>query len=408
MNRIFAAFILIAFATGAGRELSGTTGVMTAMSQAVIDASRAAVELALGLVGVMAFFLGLMKIAEQGGLLTATARLIAPLMRRLFPEVPPQHPAMGAMIMNFSANLLGLGNAATPFGIRAMQELDRLNPHPGVATDAMVRLLAINTSGLALLPTGVIALRAAAGSIEPAAILPTTLFATTCATLVAIFLTPLLARFYPSPRPTPPVVTYSSEAHVCEETPPLAPLPRWVGWTVALAFVALIAASVRHGQIVSAWIVPTLVVGFIVYGLARGVAVYESFVDGAKEGFQVALRIIPYLVAILAATALAGMLAFGLGAHQFVATTAHAAAWPAWTAADGRFDEARAAYEDYSAQYKTAADFAEEMIRETGTEIPASLQYYIDWQALARDMALNGEILVFQTGFDEVHVFWSR
>lgn len=304
MNRIFAAFILIAFATGAGRELSGTTGVMTAMSQAVIDASRAAVELALGLVGVMAFFLGLMKIAEQGGLLTATARLIAPLMRRLFPEVPPQHPAMGAMIMNFSANLLGLGNAATPFGIRAMQELDRLNPHPGVATDAMVRLLAINTSGLALLPTGVIALRAAAGSIEPAAILPTTLFATTCATLVAIFLTPLLARFYPAPRPTPPVVTYSSDTHVCEETPPLAPLPRWVGWTVALAFVALIAASVRHGQIVSAWIVPTLVVGFIVYGLARGVAVYESFVDGAKEGFQVALRIIPYLVAILAATAL--------------------------------------------------------------------------------------------------------
>lgn len=172
MNRIFAAFLLIAFATGAGRELTGTPGVMMAMSKAVIDASRAAVELALGLVGVMAFFLGLMKIAEQGGLLTGIARLIAPLMRRLFPEVPPQHPAMGAMIMNFSANLLGLGNAATPFGIRAMQELDRLNPHPGTATDAMVRFLAINTSGLALLPTGVIALRAAAGSSDPAAILP--------------------------------------------------------------------------------------------------------------------------------------------------------------------------------------------------------------------------------------------
>jgi len=301
MNRIFAAFLLIAFATGAGRELSGTPGVMMAMSKAVIDASRAAVELALGLVGVMAFFLGLMKIAEQGGLLTATARLIAPLMRRLFPEVPPQHPAMGAMIMNFSANLLGLGNAATPFGIRAMQELDRLNPHPGTATNAMVRFLAINTSGLALLPTGVIALRAAAGSSDPAAILPTTLFATTCATLVAVFLTPLLARFFPAPRIAPAAMPEPTQA---DEEAALPPLPRWAGWTAAIAFLALIVASVRHGQIVSAWIVPTLIVGFLVYGLARGVAVYESFVDGAKDGFQVALRIIPYLVAILAATAL--------------------------------------------------------------------------------------------------------
>ena len=303
MNRIFAAFLLIAFATGAGRELTGTPGVMMAMSKAVIDASRAAVELALGLVGVMAFFLGLMKIAEQGGLLTGIARLIAPLMRRLFPEVPPQHPAMGAMIMNFSANLLGLGNAATPFGIRAMQELDRLNPHPGTATDAMVRFLAINTSGLALLPTGVIALRAAAGSSDPAAILPTTLFATTCATLAAVFLTPLFARFFPAPRIAPAPMSQPAQAQADEEAA-LAPLPRWAGWAAALSFVALIVASVRYGQIVSAWIVPTLIVGFLVYGLARGVAVYESFVDGAKDGFQVALRIIPYLVAILAATAL--------------------------------------------------------------------------------------------------------
>ncbi|MBI5782076.1 MAG: spore maturation protein [Rhodocyclales bacterium] len=302
MNRIFAAFLLIAFATGAGRELTGTPGVMMAMSKAVIDASRAAVELALGLVGVMAFFLGLMKIAEQGGLLTGIARLIAPLMRRLFPEVPPQHPAMGAMIMNFSANLLGLGNAATPFGIRAMQELDRLNPHPGTATDAMVRFLAINTSGLALLPTGVIALRAAAGSSDPAAILPTTLFATTCATLVAVFCTPLFARFFPAPRLVPAPTLQPEQAQAEEAA--LAPLPRWVSWAAALSFVALIAASVRYGQIVSAWIVPSLIVAFIVYGLARGVAVYESFVDGAKDGFQVALRIIPYLVAILAATAL--------------------------------------------------------------------------------------------------------
>jgi hypothetical protein len=136
----------------------------------------------IGLVGVMTLFLGLMKVAEAGGMLTIIARLIRPLMTRLFPEVPPDHPAMGAMILNMSANALGLGNAATPFGIRAMQELDKLNTRPGTATNSMALFLAINTSSVTLLPTGVIALRAAAGSSDPAGILPTTLFATLCAT----------------------------------------------------------------------------------------------------------------------------------------------------------------------------------------------------------------------------------
>ncbi|MCK7504126.1 MAG: hypothetical protein MZV70_08525 [Desulfobacterales bacterium] len=130
----------------------------------------------------MTLFLGLMKVAEAGGLLRIIARLIRPLMVRLFPDVPAEHPAMGAMILNLSANVMGLGNAATPFGIRAMQELNRLNPTPGTATDAMALFLAINTSSVTLLPTGVIALRAAAGSADPAAILPTTLFATACST----------------------------------------------------------------------------------------------------------------------------------------------------------------------------------------------------------------------------------
>lgn len=144
------------------------------------------VELAIGLVGVMALFLGLMKVAEAGGLLTILARLIRPLMVKLFPDVPADHPAMGAMILNLAANMLGLGNAATPFGIRAMQELDKLNPQRGTATNAMALFLTINTSSVTLLPTGVIALRAAAGASDPAAILPTTLLATIGSTTVAV------------------------------------------------------------------------------------------------------------------------------------------------------------------------------------------------------------------------------
>ena len=147
--------------------------------------------------GVMTLFLGLMKVAEAGGMLKILARLIRPLMVRLFPDVPADHPAMGAMILNLSANALGLGNAATPFGIRAMQELDKLNPRKGTSTDAMALFLAINTSSITLLPTGVIAIRAAAGSTDPAGILPTTLFATICSTTVAIIAAKLYRRLAP-------------------------------------------------------------------------------------------------------------------------------------------------------------------------------------------------------------------
>ena len=173
MNIIFLLIVLLAFGFAGWHQLfwipvAGQTAPIEAVSKAMVESASGAVELAIGLVGVMTLFLGLVKIAEAGGMLTILARLIRPLMVRLFPEVPPDHPAMGAMILNMSANALGLGNAATPFGIRAMQELDKLNPQPGTATDAMALFLAINTSSVTLLPTGVIALRAAAGSLDPA------------------------------------------------------------------------------------------------------------------------------------------------------------------------------------------------------------------------------------------------
>jgi spore maturation protein SpmA len=247
-----------------------------------------------------------MKVAEAGGLLRIIARLIRPLMVRLFPEVPAEHPAMGAMILNLSANVMGLGNAATPFGIRAMQELNKLNPAPGTATDAMALFLAINTSSVTLLPTGVIALRAAAGSANPAAILPTTLFATACSTLTAVVIAKLLCRFYRQRHPAasaPESGTDPAAAALDLETADAdsSAYPVWAGVLALTAALALIPLTVAYGDALSPWIMPGLMAGFLIFGIARRVRVYEVFVDGAKEGFQVALRIIPFLVAILVA-----------------------------------------------------------------------------------------------------------
>jgi len=326
MNLIFFVLIGAAFFAAAWRELNETgtdSQPMQELSQAAITSAGSAVELAIGLVGVMALFLGLMKIAEAGGLLTILARLLRPMMTRLFPSVPPDHPAMGAMILNFSANILGLGNAATPFGIRAMQELNRLNPHPGTATNAMALFLAINTSSITLLPTGVIALRASLGSTEPAAILPTTLFATVFATTVGITSALILQRFFLPPTAPPEAPGEATEASGRDdeagmpapedreadaaEAQPMdieVPMEGYPGWVSALALVgvlSIIPLTIVYGQRIAPWIIPGLILGFLLFGVARGVRIYEVFVEGAKEGFQVALRIIPYLVAILVA-----------------------------------------------------------------------------------------------------------
>jgi len=313
LSGIFFAIVLIAFLVAAYRQVTGETvivddGVQTpmeALSTAVIDAASGAVTLSLGLIGVMALFLGLMKVAEHGGLLVVIAKTVRPLMVRLFPEVPADHPAMGAMILNLSANVLGLGNAATPFGIRAMQELDKINPEKGTATNAMALFLAINTSSVTLLPTGVIAIRAAAGSQDPAGILPTTLFATICSTTVAIIAARLYCNFWPAP-------TGSAGAATEDEAPAQDPeegleretaegYPGWVSALVLAAILAIIPLTILYGSAIAPWIIPALVVGLLAYGVARRVPIYDAFVEGAKDGFQVALRIIPYLVAILVA-----------------------------------------------------------------------------------------------------------
>ena len=333
MNAIFFGIVVIAFAVTGWREITWTAPApvaggaeilspMAMLAKGMIDQAGASVTLAIGLIGVMALFLGLMKVAEAGGLLVIIARTIRPLMTRLFPDVPPDHPAMGAMILNFSANVLGLGNAATPFGIRAMQELDRINPHPGTASNAMVLFLAINTSSITLLPTGVIALRAAAGSVDPAAIVPTTLFATICSTAVAIFAAKLYQRFSalpataPLPAHTPitrdaapggdsdPAQDPAAELPAVSSADIAAAYPAWVSVAVLGAIIALVPVTILWGRIVSPWIIPGLMVALLAFGWARRVPVYEVFVEGAKDGFNVAIRIIPYLIAILVAIAM--------------------------------------------------------------------------------------------------------
>lgn len=301
MNVVFLLIVLAAFATAAWRELAydpAAPSAMEALSTAMVQSATGAVELALGLIGVMTLFLGLMKVAEAGGLLKIIARVIRPLMTRLFPDVPPDHPAMGAMILNLSANALGLGNAATPFGIRAMQELDKLNPYPGTASNAMVLFLAINTSSVTLLPTGVIALRAAAGSADPASILPTTLFASICATAAAIISAKLLQRYFTTPPGTVPAGIGSHEGESLEDA---GAYPLWVSVLVLASLLSLVPLTILYGRAISPWVIPMLMVGFLLFGAFKRVPIYEAFVEGAKEGFQVAVRIIPYLVAILVA-----------------------------------------------------------------------------------------------------------
>ncbi|MBC7347053.1 MAG: spore maturation protein [Clostridia bacterium] len=187
--------IWLALLTG-GVGVAAWSGRTEVVNKAALDAARSAVTLALELIGVMALWLGLLRIAEEAGLVGLVARLVRPFVRFLFPSVPAGHPALGAIIMNLSASFLGLGNAATPFGLRAMQELQKLNPRPEEASEAMCTFLALNTSCITLIPTTIIGLRAAAGSANPTEIIVPTVLATSCATAAAIVADQFLRRHY--------------------------------------------------------------------------------------------------------------------------------------------------------------------------------------------------------------------
>jgi len=293
--------------------LAATTGQMEALSSAIITSAQSAVELAIGLIGVMALFLGLMRVAENGGLMTSIAKGLSPVMCRLFPGIPADSPAMSAMILNISANILGLGNAATPFGIRAIEELDKYNTKPGTATNAMVLFLAINTAGLAVLPTGMIGIRASLGSVDAAGIMFPTWFASGMATLVAITAAFLLARiaYFKKSEPGVKEIKLSTAGSVsAENARSPTPVRMWIGRIFWLLFLAVAYQDITNRSMteplaeviratLSFWLLPALFSVFILYGWVRQVQVYDSVVDGAKQGFEVALRIIPYLVAII-------------------------------------------------------------------------------------------------------------
>ncbi len=193
MGAIWTALLVLSVAVAAAK------GRMPELTAAAMESAGKAVTLSIGLVGAMALWLGLMRVAEEAGLVSLLARAMRPLLRRLFPSVPADHPALGAVVMNVSANVLGLGNAATPFGLKAMQALDELNPHKGTATDAQAMLCALNTASVQLVPASVIALRVAAGSRAPTEIIGATILASACGLVAAVTAARLLGRLFPSP-----------------------------------------------------------------------------------------------------------------------------------------------------------------------------------------------------------------
>ncbi len=302
---------------------------LKAVVDAIFTSAKAAVQLVIGLVGVMVFFLGLMRIAFDAGLRDVIARRLTPITRRLFPEIPADHPAMGAMIMNMASNVLGMGNAATPFGLKAMSELAKLNNHSGSASNAMVLFLAINASAITLLPPlGTIGVRAAANSDDPWAIWMPTLFATACSTAAAVTAYVLLGRLKifrhrPEMPGDPNVQSWEPPDEDAGNTrKPLDPEHPWARQarrgTVLLGGLLIVGLIVRHfagataadGFLIAlrstlqSWALPSLLVAVLLYGFAKRVRVYDSMVDGGRDALEVAYKIVPYLVVILVAVAM--------------------------------------------------------------------------------------------------------
>ena len=294
LNFVWLGFFVSAFLAALAQTLLGDFTVFPRIMAALFDAAKTGFEIALGLTGMMALWLGFMKIGERAGMIDAFARGVNPVMRQLFPGVPPGHPAQGAMTMNISANLLGLDNAATPLGLKAMQELQSLNRQPDTATNAQIMFLVLNTAGLTLIPTSVIAIRQTMAAKEglsgfnAADIFLPTLLVTAITLVCALLVVAAVQR----------ISLWRASLLV-----PLAALGASAGlMTWWLGGMPPEQATLWMGLIGSGAILSVIVL-FLVAGALRRVNVYDAFVDGAKEGFGVAVGIIPYLVAMLAAIA---------------------------------------------------------------------------------------------------------
>ncbi len=306
LNGVFFFLVAVGVCVGALR------GTLPAVGQGAIDAARTSVDIALTLAGQMTLWLGLMGILKRAGAMEVLARWLRAPMRRLFPDVPENHPAMGSMVLNLSANILGLDNAATPFGLKAMRELDTLSRTPGTATNAMTLFLVINTSGLAVIPTTAVALRAAAGSHNAAGIILPSIVGTLVSTTVAIAVAVLLSRLPRwrmapggSTAPQPPAEA-ASATELAVATSPAGPLQRGLGIGAVLVAFGALGWQFANAEMVpreawSAWILPFLILGIAAIGVSRGTAIFESFVEEAKDAVKVAISILPTLVGMLVA-----------------------------------------------------------------------------------------------------------
>jgi len=310
LNIIFASFFLIGFIFALWQWIfTGNQDVFPAMLDATFEMAKTAFNISLYLTGGMCLWLGIMKIGERGGAVKILARIVRPLFRRLFPDVPPDHPANASMLMNISANMLGLDNAATPLGLKAMQELQSLNPDKARASNSQIMFLVLNTSGLTLIPISVMIYRAQMGAANPADVFLPILLATAFSTLVGLIAVSLFQKI----KLYDPVILM------------------WlfgIGGSLFLALWGL--QQLPQEQIAtlsrswSAFIIFSLICGFIGLALIRKINVYDAFIEGAQEGFSVATRVIPYLVAILVAIAVfraAGVMDMILGGLKYAVTS---------------------------------------------------------------------------------------
>lgn len=309
LNYIWIGFLIIAFLMAAGTTLfTGKTGIWSEIMNASFSQAAFAFEISIGLTGILSLWMGIMKIGERAGVTTVMARMVSPFFSRLFPGIPKEHPAMGAIFMNVSANMLGLDNAATPMGLRAMQEMQTLNQKKDTATDAMIMFLVLNSSGLCLIPVSIMMYRAQGGASNPTDIFIPILLATAIATLVGLIALCVKQRIRMD------YVLWSW----------LGGLAIAVG-ALAWWFSSLPADKVESYSTFGAnFLLFSVIIIFLLAGMRKKINVYDCFIEGAKEGFKTAVGIIPYLVAILVAIGmfrasgaldtLTGWVASGVGA----------------------------------------------------------------------------------------------
>ena len=285
LNYIWVAFFIIAFVIALLKMIfMGDMEVFPAMMNSTFDSSKTAFEISLGLTGVLSLWLGIMKIGEKGGVIAVLSRILSPVFTKLFPDIPKGHPVTGSIFMNIAANMLGLDNAATPLGLKAMEQLQTLNPKKDTATNPMIMFLVLNTSGLTLIPVSIMVYRAQLGAAQPTDIFIPILLATFFSTLAGIVVTSLYQRIN---------LLNKVMLGVLGGMSVLVALIIWSFGQMSKDTMNVVSTSVANILLM------TIIVLFIFAGLRKRVNVYDAFIEGAKEGFTTAVRIIPYLVAIL-------------------------------------------------------------------------------------------------------------